>query len=145
MSGNTSRSSNSTAVAAALLFALSTSSLVAAQELEPRSYSASPVGANFIVAAYGNSSGSVLLDPSIPVTNVHADVNSLSVGYGHTFALWGVQALVTGAVPYVWGKATLQAQSVDTSFTRSGFGDLRAKISVNFVGSPALTPREFAT
>jgi hypothetical protein len=33
---------------------------------------------------------------------------------------------------------------MDSSITRSGAGDLRAKLAVNLIGSPALAPRDFA-
>jgi hypothetical protein len=39
-----------------------------AQELEPRAYSAAPVGLNFLVAGYGYAQGGVALDPAVPLT-----------------------------------------------------------------------------
>ena len=41
-----------------------------AQDLEPRAYSNSPVGLNFVIAGYGYGSGTVLTDPSLPLENV---------------------------------------------------------------------------
>ena len=37
-----------------------------AQELEPRAYSAAPVGTNFAIAGYSRVRGDVLTDPSLP-------------------------------------------------------------------------------
>jgi hypothetical protein len=34
-----------------------------AQDLEPRAYSNSPIGLNFVIAGYGYASGTVLTDP----------------------------------------------------------------------------------
>jgi hypothetical protein len=114
-----------------------------AQELEPRAYSASPIGANFLVAGVGRSSGDVIFDPSVPVTDVHADINAVTLGVGRTFDLGGRLALATAALPYVGGtiagKVAEQAQSI----TRSGLGDVRVKLSVNLLGIPALKPAEF--
>src|SRR5262245_66374145 len=44
------------------------------QELEPRSYSAAPVGTSFLIAGIGGSAGAVLFGPSLPVDQVRADL-----------------------------------------------------------------------
>jgi hypothetical protein len=64
-------------------------SQAAAQELEPRAYSSAPIGTNFIGLTYTRLGGQVLTDPSLPVTDVHAEINSLSAGYVHVFDLAG--------------------------------------------------------
>jgi len=118
----------------------------AAQELEPRSYSASPIGTSFFLLAYARSDGAVLFDPTIPVTDVNATVNSISPGYGHVFAIGKVQALFTATMPYAVAHLTgkLASTGADSALDRTGVGDLKVKVSANFVGSPALTPAEFA-
>jgi hypothetical protein len=122
-------------------------SLVLAQELEPRAYSASPIGANFAGVGYGYSTGGVLFDPSLPVSDVHADINAISIGYGRTFDVGGMQGLITATIPYAWGVLTgkVGPSMTDSMITRTGFGDFRTKFSLNIIGSPALTPQEFAT
>jgi len=126
-----------------LLLALLCASPVAAQELEPRAYSASPIGANFVLAAVGRSSGDVIFDPTVPITDVRADLYSTTVGVGRTFSLGGRLALLTAGLPYVWGtiggKVAEQAQSI----TRSGLADARVKLSVNLIGTPALPPAAY--
>src|SRR4051794_15334903 len=72
-----------------------------AQEIEPRSYSPSPKGVNFVVMAFGNSSGSVLTDPSLPVQNIDAQIDALATGYGRTFGLAGRSANVAMVLPYI--------------------------------------------
>ena len=118
-----------------------------AQQLEPRAYSPSPIDANFAGVGYGYSTGQVLFDPSIPIINAHADINGTTFGYGRTFGFLGMQGLVTAALPYDWGILTGQvgAQQKDSMVTRSGLGDLQLKVSLNIVGSPALSPQAFAT
>jgi len=74
--------------------------------MEPKSYSASPVGANFLVVSGSRSAGSVLFDPTLPVTDVHADINGLVIGLGHTFNLFGKLALASGGIPVAWLDAT---------------------------------------
>ena len=116
----------------------------AAQELEPRAYSPSPVGTNFLLVGFGRTTGSVLFDPTIPITDVHAHLKSPAIGLGHTFGLWGRQGLVTAVVPYVWGDIEGEVEEQQGRITRSGLADSRLKLSVNLHGSPAQTPEEFA-
>ncbi len=117
-----------------------------AQELEPRAYSASPTGANFVVFGFARSSGGIVFDPSVPVTDAHADIYSPFLGLGRTFGFFGRQALVTAALPYAFGSADgkVGPQLQQASITRSGLADFRVKFSVNLHGSPALSPHEFA-
>jgi len=120
------------------------SAVAAAQDLEPRAYSPSPVGANFLVMGFGNTSGDVLFDPTLPISDVHANLYSQATGLGHTFGLAGRQSLVTVALPYVWGNIRGQVFEQQQSVYRSGLADLRVKFSFNLHGSPALSPQEFA-
>jgi len=117
---------------------------VSAQDLEPRSYSPSPVGATFLLLGFDRSTGDVGTDASSPIANVHAHINIPIVGLGHTFGLLGRQALVTAALPYAWGEVTGQVGEQQGRITRSGLADVRSKLSVNLYGSPARTPAEFA-
>jgi Putative MetA-pathway of phenol degradation len=117
-----------------------------AQELEPRAYSASPIGANFVGVGFERSSGSVLFDPTIPLTDVHADIYSTALGIGRTFGLFGRQALGTAVLPYAFGSISGEVgpQLQPGKITRSGLADVRFKFSLNLHGSPALTLPEFA-
>lgn len=114
-----------------------------AQELEPRADAASPVGVNFLVIAAGHSSGDVLVDPSLPVEDVSASVNSLSVGVGRTLNVLGRTGLVVAAFPYAWLDASGRVGEQAGHVSRSGFADPRLKLSINIVGGRALTVREF--
>lgn len=118
---------------------------VAAQELEPRSYSPSPVGTNFVVAAYGRSTGDLVFDAAAPISDAEAEINLATVGYSRVFGLGGHQSSITVAVPYLWGDASGELNEVNRQIHRSGIGDTRLKFSTMLIGGPALTPREFAT
>ena len=48
---------------------------VLAQELEPRAYRALPTELNFFVVAYSFSSGNVVMDPSVPLENLEAEIH----------------------------------------------------------------------
>lgn len=115
-----------------------------AQQLEPRAYSPAPVGANFLGVGYANSSGDVLLDPSLPFNDVSASVNAVTPFYVRTFGLLGRLASVGVVVPYAWGTVEGNVAEVARSARRSGLGDSVLRLGCNFLGGPALSPREFA-
>ena len=130
--------------AAALLSATVVLSSAAAQEIEPRAYSASPVGTNFAVLGYGNTSGDVVFDSSAPFTDVEAEVDTVSAAFGRVFALGGRQTSISVAAPYQWGEASGSVGEDRRSVARSGMGDLRLRVATMLVGGEALAPREFA-
>ena len=116
---------------------------VGAQDLEPKAYSASPVGAAFLVVGVARSSGSVLTDPSLPVQDIEAKIYGVPLAAGYTFGLFGKLALVTAALPYTWGDVTGQVGEETRTVRRSGLADVRAKLSINLTGDPAMGVREF--
>src|SRR5260370_22626613 len=63
------------------------STLAAAQEMEPRSYSAVPIGTNFIGMDYARSSGDILFDPSLPVTDLQSKINTHSRWLRHSLGV----------------------------------------------------------
>ena len=114
------------------------------QEMEPKAYSASPVGANFIVGSYSWSTGAIIFDDTLPVSDIHADVQGLALGLGHSFNLFGKLGLATIAIPGAWADVTGKVYEQAAEVKRSGFADMRLKLSTNLVGNPAMSPREFA-
>ena len=115
-----------------------------AQELEPRAYSPSPVGANFLILSYARSAGDVIFDPSLPFSDVKAAVNSAVLAYGRVFGLCGRSASAAVLAPYAWGSMSGNVAEQFRSIERAGPADLRTRLVVNLLGGPALSPREFA-
>lgn len=115
----------------------------ASQELEPRSYSPAPVGTNFVVINYGRATGSVVLDPTIPVTDAAARFDSTTLGYSHVFGFLGRQTSVSLGVPYVWGTGEGLVNGVSRRIYRSGLADPRLRFSFILFGSPAVRLAEF--
>jgi hypothetical protein len=118
--------------------------LLRAQDMEPRAYSPAPVGANFLVTSYSWSTGSVVFDPTLPLSDVHADVQGLIVAVGHSFNLLGDLGLFTAALPYALAHVTGNVFEQYAETSRSGLADARFKLSVNLRGNPAMSPRQFA-
>lgn len=115
-----------------------------AQELEPRAFSPAPVGTNFIGLTYSLLSGQVLTDPSLPVSNVHANINSVSLGYVHVFDLAGRAASFGLLAPFISGDVSGDVLDAPAQVHRAGLGDMRFRFVVNLLGGPALSPQEFA-
>ena len=117
---------------------------LAAQELEPRAYAPNPTGANFVLLAYAHSTGDVVFDPSVPITDVSAHVNAGALFYGRTFGLFGRSASAAVQLPYVWGHIEGNVFEERRDVYRSGLADLRLRLTASLLGGPALPPREFA-
>jgi hypothetical protein len=115
-----------------------------AQELEPRAYSPAPVGTNFLLLGAVHQSGEVLPDPTLPVTDVHASATSAVFAYSRSFGLAGHAASLALALPYVSLDAEGNVGGNSRERSVNGLGDLRLRLAVGLLGSPALTPQEFA-
>jgi len=114
-----------------------------AQDLEPRAYSNSPTGLNFVIAGYGYAKGTVLTDPSIPLDNVSNESHVGVFAYATTLNVLGKSAKIDLVVPY----ASLAAKGLVFGLPHAryvnGFADPAFRFSMNFMGAPALTAAEF--
>jgi hypothetical protein len=115
-----------------------------AQELEPRAYRALPTGVDFIQFAYTFSSGNVVVDPSVPIEDLQAEIHTTSLSYLRTFGFAGRSASFSILAPYVYTSASGLLSGQFKEGSRTGWADARARLTVNLVGGPALPRREFA-
>jgi hypothetical protein len=129
-----------TTIAACTIAAVTAS----AQELEPRAYSPAPVGTTFLVVGYTWSSGSVLTDPTLPITDGRATVEGGAVGIGRAFDLLGSLANFSVAVPFARADFSAAVNGAAASATRAGLADTRLRLAVNVLGNRALQASEFA-
>jgi len=129
--------------AAALTLVLLIGGRASAQEMEPKAYSASPVGATFLVVGASRSTGAIIFDPTLPITDADATINGLALGYGTTFGLFGKLTLVSAVVPVAWGDVSGRVGEEAHAITRSGLADSRFKLSMNLRGNDAKPLREF--
>lgn len=115
-----------------------------AQDIEPRSYSNAPVGTQFLIAGYAYTRGGLAFDSSLPIENEKLRTSSAIVAYAAVFDLFGKSAKFDAIVPYTWlsGSADYRGERLDREV--DGLADPRFRVSVNLVGAPALTAREFA-
>ena len=131
------------AIAGAMLALSVLASSAHGQSMEPRAYANAPVGLNFLIAGYVYQWGDVLLDPSLPVQNLNAKVNTAVLGYSRVLDFWGESGTLALVLPYAWVSATGDVLEQSRSVDRSGIGDLALRLSVNLYGAPALSLPEF--
>lgn len=124
-------------ISGALIF-FSKVSPVNSQDLEPRAYTNIPTGLNFILAGYGYTTGGVLFDPAVPLENAHINVHGSVFAYARSLNIGGLSGKFDMILPYAWlsGSADFQGQTVYRDI--SGLGDPRLRMSVNFLGAPAI-------
>lgn len=115
-----------------------------AQELEPRSYSNTPVGLNFLIAGYGYAEGKLAFDPSLPVADAQYRLHTEALAYARSLNAWGNSAKFDVILPYSSFSGQALVAGLPQQREMSGFGDPRFRFSMNFYGAPALTLKEFA-
>jgi hypothetical protein len=118
-------------------------STVDAQELEPRAYQNVPVGLNFVVAGYSYSTGGVLFDPSIPLENAKIKTHGALLAYARSVKIGGMSGKIDVILPYAWLSGTADFMGEQGSREVSGLADCRLRMSMIFIGGPALTLSEF--
>ncbi|MBK5105638.1 MAG: transporter [Burkholderiales bacterium] len=116
---------------------------VRAQEMEPRIYTNLPVGMNFLVAAYGRSSGGLAVNPALPLKDAHLNMDIPVLGYAHAFDAWGKSARFDAVIPGGCLSGTAEVSGAPVSRDVCGGLDPGFRVSVNFFGAPALTLKEF--
>ncbi|MCZ6696341.1 MAG: transporter, partial [Acidobacteria bacterium] len=103
-----------------------------------------PTGLDFLVFFYSFSTGNVVVDPSVPIEDLQADIHSIGFSYLRTFGFAGRSASVSIMAPYIHmsASALLNGQFVEGS--RTDWADARVRLTVNLVGGPAMPLSEFA-
>ena len=114
------------------------------QQLEPRSYTNTLVGMNFLIAGYAYSTGGLSTNPALKVSNAELDVKTPILAYARSFDAWGNSAKFDAIVP--GGCLSGSADVAGDSKTREvcGLLDPSFRVSVNLYGAPALSLKEFA-
>jgi hypothetical protein len=127
-----------------MLLAAFTTTGAQAKDLEPRSYTNTPVGLNFLIAGHVYADGKLAFDPSSKITDAKYRSNTEVLAYAHSLDAWGKSAKFDVIVPYTSfsGHASVGTQTREREM--SGFNDPKFRFSMNFHGAPALSLKEFA-
>jgi hypothetical protein len=115
-----------------------------AQEAEPRSYTNTPVGLNFLIAGYVYAQGKMAFDPTLRIADADFQQHTGAVAYVRSFDFFGQSAKFDVIAPYSAFSAQGLVQGQPREREMSGFGDPRFRVSVNLFGAPALSAKEFA-
>ena len=110
----------------------------AAQNLEPRAYANTPVGMNFAIVGYGYVHGSVDSSGSLPLKNANVQVNGAILAYARSIDFFGQSGKIDLVLPYAWASGSADFQNHAESRNVGGLGDAQMRVSVNFLGAPAL-------
>jgi len=119
-------------------------SITNGQDLEPRAYIRVPVNLNVIVPGLSYSQGKVLTDPTVPLKDFKANVETLILGYAHTFNFFGLTGQAFAAIPLCLAHASATVNGQFQEVDRSGAADMRVRLSVLLLGGKALRAAEFA-
>jgi len=116
-----------------------------AQDIEPRRWTPLPVGMNVLGAGVIHTDADIALDPVLELEDVTADVKTVIVSFLHAFDLWGQSARFDARLPYQDARWEGLLAGEPAAAERRGPGDPRVRLSVNFLGAPALKGKEFQT
>lgn len=116
-----------------------------AQELEPGAYWPIPAGLNIVTIVNSTNWGDVAFDPSGPIDEASAAINTTALAFTRAFSLAGRSANVGVVVPIVAGHVEGVYLGEPAEVSRFGQADPRFRFAVNLYGAPAMTPKEFAT
>ena len=122
---------------------IAASGLVHAQRIEPRAYINVPVGVNFLALGYVNSSGALIFDPALPVTDADANVDMAVLGYVRTLDIAGQSARAGVLLPYASLDANGYLDGNYVTREQTGLADPSFYLSLNLYGAPALSLQEF--
>jgi hypothetical protein len=90
------------------------------------------------------SHGGVVSDPTLPVTDLNATVETPSIGVGRSFDMFGKTAQAFGVLPYSWAQASGKVFGEGRDITRAGLYDARFRLSVLLRGAPATSVVQLA-
>ena len=116
-----------------------------AQDAEPRSYSNSPVGLNFLIAGYAYSQGKMAFDPDLSIADAQFHTHTEALAYVRSLDVFGKSAKFDVILPYSSFSAHALVDGQPRAREMSGFGDPRFRFSINLFGAPALSVKEFAS
>lgn len=130
-------------LAAAAGFALLTAAGASAQQLEPRTYTNTPVGMNFVIAGYGYSTGGLSANPALKLSNAELTIRTPIVAYARSFDAWGKSAKFDAILPAGCLEGSADQDGVPRSREVCGLLDPAFRLSINFIGAPALDMKGF--
>jgi Putative MetA-pathway of phenol degradation len=131
--------------AATLALLLMTPICASAQELEPGAYWPIPTGLNIVTVVNSFNWGDVAFDPSAPIDESSARIDTVAFALTRAFSLAGRSANAGLVLPVVGGHLEGVFLGEHAEAGRFGLGDPRLRLALNFYGAPAMTPEAYAS
>jgi len=114
-----------------------------AADIEPRRWTPLPVGMNVLGVGGAYTDGDIAFDPVLELEDVTVEVKTAIVSYLRAFDLAGQSARFDVRVPYQDARWEGLLDGQPASVERRGFADPRLRLSVNFIGAPALKGKAY--
>ena len=103
------------------------------QELEPGAYWPRPTGLNILTVVNSLNWGDVAFDPSAPIADASATINTTAFSYTRAFNLVGRSANASVVLPMVAGHAEGRYLDEPAEADRFGLGDPRLRLAMNLL------------
>jgi outer membrane putative beta-barrel porin/alpha-amylase len=117
--------------------------VVRAQDLAPRAYIITPIHSNAVLLTYSFYTGGILFNNTIPITDGTAKIHVSAFSFYHTLNFFGRSANITATLPYGVGHFQGKFMDNETKLYRSGLLDSTFRVSVNLIGGPAMSVKDF--
>jgi hypothetical protein len=128
---------------ATALLLLSLTCPAPAQDIEPRRWTPLPVGMNVLGAGAVYTDGDIAFDPVLDIENANVEVKTVLASYLRAFDLAGQSARFDVRLPYQDARWEGLLAGEPAAVERHGFADPRLRLSVNFIGAPALKGKAY--
>jgi hypothetical protein len=116
-----------------------------AQELDPGAYWPIPKGLNILTVVDNFNWGDVAFDPSAPIDEASARINTTALAFTRAFSIGGRSANAGVVVPVIGGHIEGLYLGEPAEVGRFGQGDPRFRVAMNLYGAPSMTPTEFGS
>jgi hypothetical protein len=114
-----------------------------AQDIEPRRWTHLPVGMNILGLGAGYTDGDIAFDPVLQIQDATVEVKTVVASYLRAFDLLGKSARFDVRLPYQDARWEGLLAGEPAATERHGPDDPRLRLSVNFIGAPALKGKAY--
>jgi hypothetical protein len=118
---------------------------ISAKTLEPRLYANTPIDTNVILIGYDHTQGAIPQNQDMGLENPNLKIDNAILVYGRSFGFWDYNAKFDIILPYSTLSGTAQYYGMDVGRNITGIGDIKARLTFNLLGAPALTLNEFSS
>lgn len=117
---------------------------VFADDIEPRRWTPLPVGTTVVGVGAIRGEGDITFDPVLKIEDATVETTTTLLSFLQAFDLLGQTARFDIRLPHKHSHWEGLLDGVPRTVDRTGPADPRLRLSVNFLGSPALSGSEFA-